>query len=222
MSAVPSARPANRPSRVDDVVEAAVRCFGRDGYAAVTMDDVADECGLAVSALYYHFTSKDELFHAAFRRVRDEVDAAVDEHGPPAGELRQVLGTVFAWARARPERARLLWVFSVGTTPTIATLWEEFVARHVAGTDRYRERDRTEERAEQIAARTAVLAGNVAALHWLAGDLFPDAGPEEMTEAVASMMERLLAGDGRAGRAPVGPDGTISPVCRSPDIPALE
>ncbi|NMH98200.1 TetR family transcriptional regulator [Pseudonocardia acidicola] len=195
MTAAPGARPANRPSRVDEVVEAAVRRFGRDGYAAVTMEDVAEECGLAVSALYYHFPGKDDLFHAAFRRVRDEVDAAVDRHGPPVGGLREILGTVFSWARAHPERARLLWLFSVGTTPTIARLWDEFVARHVAGTARYRADAGEPDPTERIAARTAVLAGNVAALHWLAGDLYPEATPEEMTEAVASMMERLLTAE---------------------------
>jgi len=195
MSSHPTTRPANRPSRVDEVVEAAIRCFGRDGYAAVTMDQVAEECGLAVRALYYHFPTRDDLFHAAFRRVRDEVNTMVDTYGPPNGGLREALGAVFTWARAQPERARLLWLFSTGTTPTAAALWEEFIARHVAGTSRYRDRHFTDDVGEQIAARTAVLAGNVAALHWLAGDLYPDATPEEMTEVVTSMMERLLAPD---------------------------
>ena len=43
------------------VLDAAAAAFRRDGYAAVTLKDVAALAGLQAGSLYYHFDSKEEL-----------------------------------------------------------------------------------------------------------------------------------------------------------------
>ncbi len=46
------------------LIEAAARVFGRKGYRAATVDDVAQEAGFTKGAFYSNFDSKDDVFLA--------------------------------------------------------------------------------------------------------------------------------------------------------------
>ena len=52
------------------ILKAALKEFGENGYAATTMDTVADTCGLNKAVIYQYFNSKDELFTAIFNGPR--------------------------------------------------------------------------------------------------------------------------------------------------------
>jgi AcrR family transcriptional regulator len=60
------------PSRRDDLIDAAMRVFGCEGYHRTNLDRVLQEAGISRMTLYNHFKSKDELILAALRR-RDEM-----------------------------------------------------------------------------------------------------------------------------------------------------
>ena len=45
-----------------ELVEAAARVFGRKGYHAATVDDVAEEAGFTKGAFYSNFDSKEDVF----------------------------------------------------------------------------------------------------------------------------------------------------------------
>ena len=60
-------RPAHRPSRREEIIDAALRVFSREGYTAASVEDIAQESGVAATAIYYHFGGKDELFNQALR-----------------------------------------------------------------------------------------------------------------------------------------------------------
>jgi AcrR family transcriptional regulator len=49
------------PNRVGDIVEAALRVFGRSGFARSQMADVAEEAGVSVGTLYNYVEGKDAL-----------------------------------------------------------------------------------------------------------------------------------------------------------------
>jgi AcrR family transcriptional regulator len=90
------------------VLEAAGRVFGRLGYEATRMADVADEAGVATGLLYKHFPSKHALFSALIdRQKRDflgelgEALASVDR-SRPVELLRQGLAVWFGRV-ARPD-----------------------------------------------------------------------------------------------------------------------
>lgn len=51
-------------ARRREILVAAHRCFARDGFQATTMQDVADEIGLSVGALYRYFDGKHALVEA--------------------------------------------------------------------------------------------------------------------------------------------------------------
>lgn len=71
-------RPRTRdlPVREAAIAEAAI-LFGRVGYAAASMRDIAAAIGVSAPALYHHFASKADLFCAAHQRGMDEIAAAV-------------------------------------------------------------------------------------------------------------------------------------------------
>jgi AcrR family transcriptional regulator len=51
------------------LVAAARRLFGRDGFAATSVDDLAREARVTTGALYYHFPTKTALFETVFEAV---------------------------------------------------------------------------------------------------------------------------------------------------------
>jgi AcrR family transcriptional regulator len=173
-----------------------VRVFGRRGLSAVTMDEIAAECGVATSAVYYHFSSKDELFHAAFDAVRDDILMITGGDESPTATLREVVIGVFRWAQEHPERANLLWVYSAGATPAMAQAWESFIDGHVENLFRYASdavaRPIQVDELSRRAARAGIVAGNAIALDWVSGRRFAGVDADRLAESVASMLERMF------------------------------
>lgn len=68
-------RPVRRaPLNREAVVEAALRLVDREGLAAASMRRVADELGVAPSALYWHVRNKEELLQFVLDRVVAEIE----------------------------------------------------------------------------------------------------------------------------------------------------
>ncbi len=63
------------------LIEAAARVFGRKGYRAATVDDVAQEAGFTKGAFYSNFDSKDDVFLALVEdRSRNWTIAAAEAY----------------------------------------------------------------------------------------------------------------------------------------------
>ncbi|MGD0699689.1 MAG: TetR/AcrR family transcriptional regulator [Trebonia sp.] len=60
------------------VLRRAIDLFNRQGYDATSVGDLARELGLAKSAIYHHFPSKEALLSAALDEALDGLTAAVD------------------------------------------------------------------------------------------------------------------------------------------------
>ena len=58
---VPKVTEEYRRARREEIIAAAVRAFGRKGFAAASMADILEEAGVSAGALYGHFKSKSEL-----------------------------------------------------------------------------------------------------------------------------------------------------------------
>jgi AcrR family transcriptional regulator len=63
------------------IVAAATKLFGRQGYFGMTMQEVADEAGIAVGLIYRYTPSKEELLLLAIGEIR----------GATGGRLRRIL-----------------------------------------------------------------------------------------------------------------------------------
>ena len=61
---------AQRRSRILDAAE---RCFSRDGFHGSTMQKICREAGISAGALYLYFASKEALIEGLTSRDRDEI-----------------------------------------------------------------------------------------------------------------------------------------------------
>ncbi len=87
-----------REARRETILDAASEVFGRLGFEATRMEDVAKAAGIAKGLLYQHFSSKDALFQALIdrqgRAYAAELRGALagsDLDADPRGTLREGL-----------------------------------------------------------------------------------------------------------------------------------
>jgi AcrR family transcriptional regulator len=77
--------------RRDQLIAAAARVLGEKGYERASLQEICAAAGILPGSLYYHFTSKGELFvtvHAeGFRQLNEAVDRAVAQHADPWRKL---------------------------------------------------------------------------------------------------------------------------------------
>ena len=66
------------------LVRRAREAFGEAGYAAASVEQIAEEAGLTKGAVYYHFRSKKGLFEAVFRDVSREIVTRIEERADAA------------------------------------------------------------------------------------------------------------------------------------------
>ncbi|MEU9774773.1 MULTISPECIES: helix-turn-helix domain-containing protein [Streptomyces] len=91
---------AHLDARRRQIIEAASRCFARNGFHATSMQDVLREAELSAGAVYRYFPSKDALVAAiaerAFAAIRAAYEDAASATPPPMPDelLGRVLGRV--------------------------------------------------------------------------------------------------------------------------------
>ena len=69
--------------------------FGRDGFAATSVEDLAREARVTTGALYHHFPTKAKLFEAVFLTAHDELMAAAADAAAGAPDEVESLGRAF-------------------------------------------------------------------------------------------------------------------------------
>jgi len=103
-----------RGRRIQEILAVAAELFGERGYAAVSLDDVAERLDVTKGSLYYYFASKDELVSAAIEtlgRAWTGRLAALPTDGPPAQRLRALVREhVTVAVREHPTTLRLFLV----------------------------------------------------------------------------------------------------------------
>jgi AcrR family transcriptional regulator len=76
-----------RDARRHQILDAARRCFIRDGFQATSMHDIFAEAGVSAGSVYSHFTGREEIVAAIADEVIAEftstLDAAVADNDPP-------------------------------------------------------------------------------------------------------------------------------------------
>jgi AcrR family transcriptional regulator len=90
-------RKAERPK---EILEAAFSEFSRNGYAATTLDRIAERAGVTKGTIYVYFESKEHLFISMVRDITkatfDTVEAMFDTHeGSTADLLRMQFSFIY-------------------------------------------------------------------------------------------------------------------------------
>lgn len=90
------------------MVEAAIQVFYQKGYAASSVQDVADVVGVLKGSLYHYISSKEDLLvrilqesHEQARQIMEEVAAL---EASPLDRLRAYVESMYRWYLANIER----------------------------------------------------------------------------------------------------------------------
>ena len=103
------ARRAPAAGTRERLLQAASELLDEGGYAAASVQAIADRAGVSAGALYRHFPSKAELFVQVFRDSAQRDLAAVDEAAAAVGCLERLDAAVATHARRALGRRRLAW-----------------------------------------------------------------------------------------------------------------
>ena len=102
------------PDKPQQIVEAAIRVFARNGYYNSRVSDIAREAGIASGTIYLYFKTKDEILVTLFRdrmaafvaQLRREIAAEPD----PVAKIRRLVGVHFAVLEQNPALAEVVQV----------------------------------------------------------------------------------------------------------------
>jgi TetR/AcrR family transcriptional regulator, transcriptional repressor of aconitase len=97
---MPKISDARRAERREQILNAAWRCFQREGLHATKMDDIIETSGLSAGAVYSYFPSKDALILAAVTTSLSGIQSLLtpllkqEPLPPPEALLRQITSAV--------------------------------------------------------------------------------------------------------------------------------
>jgi TetR/AcrR family fatty acid metabolism transcriptional regulator len=102
------------PDKPQQIVEAAIRVFARNGYYNSRVSDIAREAGIASGTIYLYFKTKDEILVTLFRdrmaafvaQLRREIAGEPD----PVAKIRRLVGVHFAVLEQNPALAEVVQV----------------------------------------------------------------------------------------------------------------
>lgn len=93
--------------RRHDLIDEAIRHFGRDGYHGASLDAIASACGIRKQTLLYYFPTKDALLEACLRaagaRLAEALVAALAGKEAYWERAEAVIHAVFHLAEEWPE-----------------------------------------------------------------------------------------------------------------------
>lgn len=133
------------------ILEGALACFSRAGFARATMDDVAEESRLSKGSLYRFFASKDEVLLAIFGEFEVQALAALD--GAEEG-----IGAIERLRRCGASAAALL-----GSRTDLRNTWIDFFG-HPASRERLRQMYRRLRRRLTQVIRQGIESGEIDAV----------------------------------------------------------
>lgn len=97
--------------RIQSIQDATMRVIARKGMAAATMQEIADEAGVAKGTIYLYFRDRDELvektFDTAVHHLMSRIDAALDAELPFEEKIRAVMAAKVAFFSENREFFRL-------------------------------------------------------------------------------------------------------------------
>jgi AcrR family transcriptional regulator len=86
---------AKAEAREAEIYRAAAQIFHRKGYAATSLQDIADEVGILKGSLYYYIDSKEDLLYGITKSIHDDSMALLKQvqamDATPAQRLRSLI-----------------------------------------------------------------------------------------------------------------------------------
>jgi AcrR family transcriptional regulator len=180
-----------REERHAAILRGAATAFARCGFAATSMEDVGEACGVTKLIVYRHFESKEELYRAILQRVFDRQAEELFKGltaTTPSGLGARTLLTV---AREDPDAFVLLWRHAV-REPQFAELAAELRAMAVRAVHELMRLDSADEAFDRWSAEVVIGWLVEAVLVWL--EVGTEARDEELIARVSEGLRRMRAG----------------------------
>jgi TetR/AcrR family fatty acid metabolism transcriptional regulator len=102
------------PDKPQQIIEAAVRVFAREGYYNSRVSDIAREAGIAAGTIYLYFRTKDDILVTLFRDKMAEFVGALRKAiaGEPdaASKVRRLVSLHFSMLEENPDLAEVVQV----------------------------------------------------------------------------------------------------------------
>ncbi|MBP6115785.1 MAG: TetR/AcrR family transcriptional regulator [Neisseriaceae bacterium] len=124
----------------DEVIDAALDVFWRQGYEATSAQDLCDSTGLGRGSLYNAFGSKHGLYEQALRRYHTQAWARISAILAGDGDVKARLTALLHWAVAeelgrcadKPNCMALFAVMERGQVDPLVTTLNEAYTRRLA------------------------------------------------------------------------------------------
>jgi AcrR family transcriptional regulator len=208
MASTPRKRLTGEERRVA-ILDSALTVFGRHGYHASSIDDIAREAGVSKALIYEHFASKQDLYAELLEQHAGELFSALAEAISEAGRSASArLAVGFDAFYGFVEENRVAWrmLFREATDPEAVAVLDRitaevtnFVAGVIAedpGARRGQDDQETREHGVQVVAQLLVGAVQSLANWWADHDDLPRQRIVEMTMDFAWLgMHRLSRGE---------------------------
>jgi TetR/AcrR family transcriptional repressor of bet genes len=134
-----------RAQQVDSIIEATLRALSTSGYAATSLQRIAEEAGTSKRMVLHYFESRDQLFDEVVtricRRVLAQVEQAVSEEEDPDARLTDALDRIWEFVLEDPGlHAAFFGILGESVTnpqhratiATVRTEYREVLARVIA------------------------------------------------------------------------------------------
>ena len=102
------------PDKPQQIIDAAVRVFARNGFYNSRVSDIAREAGIASGTIYLYFKTKDEILVTLFREKMAAfvaaLRAAIAREPDPEAKIRRLVHLHFEVLEADPDMAEVVQV----------------------------------------------------------------------------------------------------------------
>ncbi|BAS26342.1 TetR/AcrR family transcriptional regulator [Limnochorda pilosa] len=104
-----------REAQVERILEAARRCFARNGYQSTTLEEISIEAGLSKGGIYTYFATKESIFLALSRKAHAaKLDALRGTYDERDDALQRILAMwhriIWSW-ESLEDQTRVSWEF---------------------------------------------------------------------------------------------------------------
>ncbi|MFI7504917.1 TetR/AcrR family transcriptional regulator [Streptomyces sp. NPDC049687] len=191
-------RAAHRPSRKQWVIEAATELFATQPPDEVTVADIAARAEMTSAAVYYHFSSKDQVLVAGMRvfaaALREQLETLTQAH-EPGSDISPAVTALVVWLGEHRSAATVFFVSSAGMSQEAEALRHEIRTQLLDELVRLVRKGRAPVTdAEAAVTGLGMLAlVETAAISQLRGDdVYRSLGHRSFVDEVARLSERIV------------------------------
>lgn len=187
-------RPAGPSETRTEILAVARRRFLADGYDSVSLRSIAQEAGVDVALISYHFGSKKGLFGATMALTANPAELLARELDGPLNSLpeRIVRAVIGAWDEPETGGSLRAFMRAALQDPDVARVFREVLEREVIG--RMAERIDGADATRRASMAASQIAGMLIARYMLGVEPLASMSVDELAARMAPALRAALAG----------------------------